>query len=58
MLQEFILVLAIISFLAQSGTAHALDSDIPHTFQLVPAAPAPPAWSLRKPCVQMRMTFF
>ena len=43
-------MLAIISFLAQSGTAHALDSDIPHTFQLVPAAPAPPAWSCASRC--------
>ncbi|KAK9819554.1 hypothetical protein WJX81_000741 [Elliptochloris bilobata] len=32
--KEFILVLAIVSFLAQSGTAEALDADIPHTFQL------------------------
>ena len=42
-------MLAIISFLAQSGTAQALDADIPHTFQLVPVAPGPPAWSSCKP---------
>lgn len=46
MLQEFVLVLAIIGFLAQSGTAHALDSDIPHTFQLVTAALGLPALEL------------
>ena len=41
-------MLAIISFLAQSGTAHTLDSDIPHTFQLVPTALVPLTRSLCK----------